>query len=174
MDNSVEIVEQDQRIITNATFPDAQGGLDPQLNRYFPNGALDTSFNFEYTYSELKSITTTPSAGGDFLLGGVDNCPNEPEAFLLIAKYKSTPLKIEDSTLEKLEIYPNPAEDVLYLNYNKDIELASIKLYDVLGRLVMTLNDVDDPIEVAQLDSGIFFVEISTDVSRITKKIIKK
>jgi len=174
IDNSVEIVEQDQRIITNATFPDAQGGLDPELSRYFPNGALDASFNFEYTYSELKSITTTPSTGGDFLLGGVDNCPNEPEAFLLIAKYKSTPLGIENSTLEKLELYPNPAKDILYLKYNKNLELASIKLYDVLGRLVMTLNGVDDQIEVSHLDSGIFFVEIASDRSRITKKFIKK
>ncbi|KAA3623550.1 MAG: T9SS C-terminal target domain-containing protein [Flavobacterium sp.] len=171
--NSVEIVEQNQRIITNASFSDFEGGIIPHFNRYFPNGDVDTSFNFQYTYSEISSISTATSPNGDFLLSGADIWYNGPESYLLIAKYKSTPLGYEDIIIEQLEIYPNPVQDILHIENNGNLIISSIKFYDVLGRLVLKIDDGNtDRIDLSGVNGGILYLNLETDRGILTKMIV--
>jgi len=97
------------------------------------------------------------------------------DAFVSWALFKDyPPLSTPDFNLSQIKVYPNPAQDVLRIDNTNHVEITSIKIYDVLGRHVMSVDDRYDEIDVSHLNSGMLFVEIETDQGRVTKKIIKE
>lgn len=75
---------------------------------------------------------------------------------------------------EPILIFPNPAKDVLHINYTDLIKHVSI--FNTNGRLVYSnnINNRETSINIAHLSKGIYFVQITTDKGIGNKKIIKK
>lgn len=71
-------------------------------------------------------------------------------------------------------VYPNPVKDILTIDNTNNTEITSIKLYDVLGKLVLHVESNYNQIDVSGLNRGIFFLNIETDRGVVTKKIIKE
>ena len=69
-------------------------------------------------------------------------------------------------------IYPNPVNDVLYINAETEIEEVSV--YDVYGRQQSTVNGQQSTIDVSRLNTGIYFVRIKTNDEVVTRRFIKK
>jgi len=89
--------------------------------------------------------------------------------------YRNEPvLSIDENEFSKIQIYPNPVKDLLRIDNKSNNQITSLKLYDVLGSLVMKVSEVYDQIDVSHLDSGLLFLEIETETGSITKKIIKQ
>lgn len=87
-------------------------------------------------------------------------------------------LSVEDDVLDQnLTLYPNPSKNEIYLKNTLNIELQSINIYDVNGRLVLN-NKIDNGynsnmlLNISQLTSGMYFFKISTEDAFITKKIV--
>ena len=80
----------------------------------------------------------------------------------------------ENSLNDKINIYPNPVNEVLHFKNNTSKKVF-VKIYSLLGNLIFesVLIDKTDSIDISNLKSGTYFVDFSTDNSRITKKIIK-
>lgn len=73
---------------------------------------------------------------------------------------------------ESIKIYPNPATNEL--NIQADENISSIKLYTVSGALVKEINNPGTtPINLANINKGVYFVEITTNNKTLYKKIIK-
>ncbi len=70
-------------------------------------------------------------------------------------------VSIEEELRAELNIFPNPATNVL--NIESDVLLNSYTIYDVNGRLVFggTFNDYNNAINVSYLGSGTYFVSVS-------------
>ncbi|MDP2693128.1 MAG: T9SS type A sorting domain-containing protein [bacterium] len=84
-------------------------------------------------------------------------------------------LGIEENNLNALvNLYPNPVKDILRIDNINSLKINSVKIYDTLGRHIITLNDNVDQIDIAFLNSGVLFVEFETEIGNITKKIIKE
>jgi len=79
-------------------------------------------------------------------------------------------LGIEENSLISFTIYPNPTQDVLFIDTQQSIE--TIKIYNVQGQLVkgVSYNNVD----VSQLTTGLYFIQVTLDGKTITKKFIKE
>jgi len=82
-------------------------------------------------------------------------------------------LGIEEFLETQVSLFPNPAKNILNIGNTSDSVVIAIKIYDVLGRLVLNQNNKFNQIDVSHLVSGILFVQIDTDEGRIIKKIIK-
>ena len=82
-------------------------------------------------------------------------------------------LKTEEFSLNTVSINPNPTTDSFTINTN---EMVSLELFDVTGKLIKFINNVDKtiPIDVSYLDSGLYFAKIKNENSIRTLKIIKK
>ena len=82
---------------------------------------------------------------------------------------------INENTIS-LNLYPNPAGDVLFLATEMNVKEVSI--YDIYGRMttVYSLQSTDfvHNIDVADLENGIYFVNIKTDKGNIVKRFVKK
>lgn len=83
-------------------------------------------------------------------------------------------LGIEDKTTFKYTLYPNPVQNILRFYNSSNTGITSVKLLDVLGRLVMEEKGDVNQIDVSHLNSGLFLVIIETDEGVLTKKIIKE
>ena len=77
----------------------------------------------------------------------------------------------------KCNVYPNPVNDILYIETQTLTQTLTIEIYDVYGRLqdYKTIRLQDNvAIDVENLKSGIYFVKISTEKGNIVKRIIKQ
>lgn len=83
-------------------------------------------------------------------------------------------ISVNEIASNKISIYPNPATDKLFINNSNTLNIQSIQLYDVLGKLVLQKLTNFQQLDVFALKSGVYLVRIGTDKGVITKKVIKK
>ncbi len=84
----------------------------------------------------------------------------------------STTLKTTDfeGDLNSIQIFPNPITKGILNIESKLIKINSIKVYNVMGVLVIeTINLQND---LSNLKSGMYFVEISTEIGKVTEKLL--
>jgi len=89
----------------------------------------------------------------------------------------SNPLSINDGYLDtKLKIYPNPTDGLLYIEFEEDVSLSNIEIYDLLGRIILdaTINIQGNNIRISELPAGLLFLKIHANNQTLTKKIIVK
>ena len=101
--------------------------------------------------------------GADTLLvysGGTD----EPARVILdtstYVSVESTPTETEEF---KLEIYPNPTQDRLTVEFDAREGRISLEMYDVLGRSVLSVQECSlgrCDVDVGALAPGVYFVEV--------------
>lgn len=95
------------------------------------------------------------------------NCINEngsPNAV------NSSGLYIENVTYSLLKIFPNPVKNSLYIS--GDSSSYNIKIYSLLGQLVMAASNVDE-VDVSSFAKGVYLIKISNEISTTTKRFIK-
>lgn len=70
-----------------------------------------------------------------------------------------------------IQIYPNPAKDFVYIKNNQKID--SIEVYSLSGQK-LNIDTNDDKINVSQLPSGVYILNIQTGNAVVSKKLIVK
>jgi len=88
-------------------------------------------------------------------------------------------LGINDSQLANaIALYPNPSTGVFILNYTGSERLVGASIMDFSGKIVQQtkLNNFNGlrEISIEQASSGIYFVQISTETTSVTKKLLLK
>lgn len=68
-------------------------------------------------------------------------------------------------------IYPNPSSTKLYFNVKLDV--YTITVLDLTGKVVKTINPKSNYVNVAELVNGIYFVRLLNNDGAITEKFIK-
>ncbi|PKA83034.1 putative secreted protein (Por secretion system target) [Ulvibacter sp. MAR_2010_11] len=83
-------------------------------------------------------------------------------------------LGVEEYHNHGFQLYPNPMDTKLFIANKNQLAIEQIELIDVQGRRVIVKTDEFEVIDVALLDSGVFFLRIKTEFGVITQKIVKK
>lgn len=80
----------------------------------------------------------------------------------------------ELNTTDAVMVYPNPTNDVVFVKADAQIEQVIVSNY--LGQVVdiYTTLGSEGQINVSQLDNGVYFLEVTTDLAKHTIKVIKK
>lgn len=112
---------------------------------------------------------------------------NEKDSRLYAATYgrgifrtnipKQGVLSISDNTLlNGISIFPNPAESIFNLNRNTT-EALGLKIYDLSGKEVFNkknMNQTNFSIDLSNYSKGIYILKINSDNRSATKKLILK
>lgn len=77
---------------------------------------------------------------------------------------------VNDNAVAIARLYPNPVKDQLHVEVAQG-ELTSVAVYDINGRLCLSANA--NIIDTNTLNSGIYFVKVTTDAGSANYKIIK-
>jgi len=92
----------------------------------------------------------------------------------IMQSFKATDaLSLEDNALAKVKLYPNPASNNIRFT---NIQEATIMITDVTGKVVLKTEGVDENsiINVSNLNSGIYLVNIKNESMNETIKFVKK
>ncbi len=81
-------------------------------------------------------------------------------------------VSLETSEIKKsdLQLFPNPGKDVI--NIDSSEKYDELKIYDVSGKIALSIQNPGDEINVSKLSNGIYFVELSNDKGKQRKKLI--
>ncbi|MCZ4317843.1 T9SS type A sorting domain-containing protein [Aequorivita viscosa] len=94
------------------------------------------------------------------------------------AIYGNELLSTDDFTASQFSIHPNPAKNELFLTSKNTTENLKIKIFNIEGKLLSTQNITlqdQKAIEVSQLVSGIYFLNIEDENGNTTiKKFVKE
>ena len=127
------------------------------------------------------SVETTSFTDIDFLKG--DQCCYQVKA-VFENNNKSALTKEECVTAtgdmleelnSRLEIYPNPANDMLFID--ADFEINEVVIYDVYGRQQVTetpSHQDNISVDLSELNAGIYFIKINTEEGNVVKQFIKQ
>ena len=83
---------------------------------------------------------------------------------------------VEDNfSVSKIEIFPNPTNNLIQINFNKEIGyLKKLSITDITGRVVKNINLQTDfqSIDVKGLTNGLYFLIFQFDTRSVTKKFL--
>lgn len=68
--------------------------------------------------------------------------------------------------------YPNPVKDILHIKLNQGLTLNKVNLYNIQGQYLYSPNQKELSINMKDLKSGIYFLELDTNQGKSAKKII--
>lgn len=78
---------------------------------------------------------------------------------------------IEENSFALVELYPNPMNDILYIESD---DVVSVTVFNAVGQQVLFVENRNE-IDVAELNNGLYFVRlVDNKGNTLTKKIIKQ
>ena len=84
----------------------------------------------------------------------------------------------DNSNLETILLYPNPMADHLIVNNSQNLELVSLEIFDVNGKLIQTVSlkdmGIEKVIDVSELASSTYLVVIQSLNGQISKQLLKE
>ncbi|HBX50990.1 MAG: hypothetical protein A2275_13215 [Bacteroidetes bacterium RIFOXYA12_FULL_35_11] len=105
------------------------------------------------------------------MMGSFDFCDLTPPAIAPFIDYNigtieagityCTNTSISETIFKQIEIYPNPVNDVLYLNDNTN-SVSAIEIFDFLGKKIFAEMKINNSMNVSTLESGCYFIKITT------------
>ncbi|MFA9214787.1 MAG: T9SS type A sorting domain-containing protein [Candidatus Methylacidiphilales bacterium] len=129
-----------------------------------------------YKFNELlnnppfnNSILGTPQFESNITF----KCYTEPNGFNF--KLVDDCNKVGVKNVEQIifEIYPNPVTDFLYFK-NTKTPIENISIYNVFGELVYKKNHIESVIDLQNIPTGIYFIEVKSNNEFYRQKIIKE
>ncbi len=70
-------------------------------------------------------------------------------------------------------VYPNPASDQLFIDGFSDTQKISFTIFDLLGNVVIHNSVYDNFIDISNLGSGVYFIQMNDEENSSTLKFIK-
>lgn len=83
------------------------------------------------------------------------------------AEWRCSPVSVDLNKETDINVYPNPASDIIYINSTR---LTKVQIISLTGKLTASYNTSE--INISHLANGIYFLKIFTDDKIYLKKII--
>jgi|GEM_PF-2878125 uncharacterized repeat protein (TIGR01451 family) len=87
-----------------------------------------------------------------------------------VSKYPNAVINVPDAT-NSITLFPNPTTDQLFIK-TENITPETIIIYDVNGRIILT-QPFKPEIDVTQLSSGVYFIEVQSRGEVARKRFVK-
>lgn len=175
-----------QLVLSYYSLPQPQISADVVAGQYpltvtFTNETQDyASYNFEWNFGDGNSINSSAgqvihtynSVGVYDVTVTIQNpqgCSFESVFEDFIDAYE---VGLSDNSLEALTIYPNPASDAVHFSI-ENTNLTSVTVFDQFGKAVgvKNINLENKTIDVSEFQSGIYFIQITSQNAVLQRKI---
>jgi fibronectin type 3 domain-containing protein len=141
-----------------------------------------TSYNLYRDDELIKNVTATNYIDED-LKYNTEYCYSVIAIYDEIKSDKSENVCVKtlgesvEEMLSAFRIYPNPADDKLYIETLTQTLTQTVEIFDVYGRRHVSevpSRQGDLTIDVTSLNSGIYFVKVVTSEGEVLKRFVKK
>lgn len=171
------VVTEDMSFIANFSFIEYEvlASVDPE------EGGTIFKSNGNH-YGDTVTLTVTPAENYVFQNWTEDGViVSEEESFSIIlttSHYFIAHLtyisNVGENAEQTMSIYPNPANDKLFIESNGNI--SNVEIYNLTGAAVLKQECNSDKVEmnVKALQSGVYFIKITTGNSTETRRFIRE
>jgi hypothetical protein len=76
---------------------------------------------------------------------------------------------------ESIQLYPNPANEIIFYSINQEVDLSAIRIIDVTGKLVYHSTQIQsNQVDISNFAKGLYFMQFISEESAlpVTKKFI--
>lgn len=123
-----------------------------------------------------ESISTTVTPGTYYAqVFGFNGANNATSCYTLRVALGTASKEVVPVTNDKIEAYPNPATNVVNVNVPGIKGSATIRLFDVYGKMVMqqTTTKIASQLDIAKLPAGVYMIRVLNNGKESTVKIVK-
>ena len=176
---NVEVADNESPVITciNDTAIDLTSGTTYIVTgTEFDLASSNDNCGVDSIINNFNNSTTL--AGGEFPVGTTtvmwrvfDDSGNESECTFNVTV--NSPVGLETIRHKDISLYPNPVKRKIYLKSVENIQ--NVKIYDLTGKIVIERAGlIGTEIDISNLLSGVYIINISTENNSFTTKIIKE
>ena len=179
--------------VTEMGYNDAALDISEDTTVVGGSGLASEAFiwNQEFGYKVLKDYCTElgidvsayENFGNATCISDDANCVagwNFFGGFFIRFKDVTVPNNLENEIVtENINIYPNPANDIIHITSDFNSEIVNIELFDITGKSILVSNNsisknsTEISINLPQnLEAGIYQIRLTTSKNSVTKKII--
>ncbi len=163
----------DGQVLSKIVFIPSNDGCGTLFFNLFFNGCninnkvpYDTIYRLGFPTEKIEF-----SAVWDTLSGCTfPTIPNLQDSLTWDRCYPASVHEIENETI--LRLHPNPTSNKIQITFEKSVNVDTIELYNINGKLVRQFNSNERTFDVQQLKSGIYFLKVESKEGLFTKKVI--
>jgi len=169
-----------------ATSLNSEGNVYSQINLYFfQDGTLIGSEEWGNLSEvpEFEAIEISLIEGADKMnieIKGasasnyIDQCVKE--SFIWIDNLRIEPSILGVNTNKNIDftLFPNPVESKLIISNSNNFPIIQVHIYNALGFLVKQVKGNVSQINIAELPTGVYFLNLETEKGSFTKKVVKE
>lgn len=122
------------------------------------NGADTVSLSANPNY---RFKITHYAAGDNIIVVWPFSGPSNFDTYHTTVFYYPLSTEVSETGQSVLNLYPNPASQVIHLNYIDEKSVGRVRIYDLVGREVFNTNEAVKTINVSSFDKGVYFLERS-------------
>jgi len=130
---------------------------------------------FTYTVTGLTGVTASKIAFRYFVTSGGPSGANS-DIIGIDSFSVNRPLSTQDFFSSNFSIFPNPVNDIFNITSKNGTAIESIQVLDINGRIVNQINNSSSDtvqLNVANLNAGVYFVKVQSELGVGTTRIIK-
>jgi hypothetical protein len=127
-----------------------------------------------YTVSGLPTATDCKLAFRYFVTNGGPTGTNGNAIWIDALTINRPQLSSATFFKSNFALWPNPASNIVNIVFNSEIKIESMQVTDVNGRTIKEIKGMTSQINIGNLNSGIYFLKITTNQGTGSTKIIKQ
>lgn len=153
------------------------------LGQYVDLFANVSGGSYEYTYSwspaelfdnpTIQNPKARPTESGEttFTLTVCDGVTTKEAS---VSVFAVTCENVDEQIIDNVVVYPNPANDVLYVSLAEESGNISWTLFNINGQIVKKAMEQSNSFEIKlnEINSGIYFLNINLDGKQMMRKVV--
>ena len=149
----------------NVNVPTQIGLFVPTWQNYW--SSISAGFNFNIAITDFGKLRTFGRNDNGQLGDGTNIDQN--------SNIECTTLSLNENLKNIFfQIFPNPSNNIIYIQKNTNQPINYIEIIDSLGKKVFEKQGEIEYVDVQKLDSGIYFIRITSENKNYTTKFIKQ
>lgn len=134
-----------------------------------------TWFKYSYTITGLSGPTEAKFGFRYYVTNGGNDGANS-DIIGIDTFSVDRPLATESFFTQNFKVYPNPATTVVNLSGKNNTTINQVQITDLNGRVIKSIavNEVTTQINIADLNSGVYFLKATSNNGVGVTKIVKK
>lgn len=123
------------------------------------------------SYTAVDGVVTIPNipAGAHLITKG-----DTTNLFYIKTVYTGSLATGNNTTDATVKVYPNPVSDYIMISTPENVKVEEISIYNTTGQLVKSFQVKEQKLNVSNLSTGIYILNIKTSAGVQQQKIIKK
>lgn len=134
-----------------------------------PSGA---TYSWSPNGGSSGSANVSPASTTEYTLtAGVSGCSGDGSVTVIVDGITD----LEEETLKSIEVYPNPAYDIVNITWAEEAEVDAVSLYDLQGKLLyrsdLSSTQASLQIPVDNVSKGLCLLQVKTGEKTVSYKV---